>query len=103
MVIFAFIIASSERGRGGAGFRGGFFRLFGVAELPDCSSCRDEEGGGASQNGEGSGGRELARKIRRLRIPPEFDGVRGMRRSETGTLTEASVDNTVSVRKSISV
>jgi hypothetical protein len=65
VVIFAFIIASSERGRGGAGFRGGFFRLFGVAELPDCSSCRDEEGGGGGPETEreGRGGREFARKM----------------------------------------
>ena len=66
MLIFAFIIASSERGRGGAGFRGGrFFRLFNVAELPDCSSCRAEEGGGAGLEveSEGRGGREFARKV----------------------------------------
>ena len=63
-MIFEFIIANNERGRGGAGFRGRFFRLFGAAELPDCSSCLDEEGGraGPEAEREGRGGREFARK-----------------------------------------
>lgn len=37
--------------------------------------------------------------VGRLGAPPELDGVGGTRRGETGALTDASVGNTVSVRK----
>ena len=35
VLMFAFITASSERGRGGAGFGGRFLRFFAFAELVD--------------------------------------------------------------------
>jgi hypothetical protein len=64
VLIFAFINASNERGRGGAGFGGRLLRFFVLAELVGLSCDWDEEGGGAGPEAprDGRGGRVFAMK-----------------------------------------
>lgn len=64
MLIFEFIIASNERGRGGAGFGGRLLRFFVFAELVDrsCGWGGGGEGAGPEAAREGRGGRVFAMK-----------------------------------------
>lgn len=65
MLIFEFIIASNERGRGGAGFGGRLLRFFVLAELVDESCNWDAEGGGIGpeEARDGRGGRVFPIKM----------------------------------------
>jgi hypothetical protein len=62
VLIFAFIMASSERGRGGAGFGRRFLRLFAIVGPVGRSCDLGGEEAGAEAGREGRGGRELAMK-----------------------------------------